>query len=161
MNASIAVDEVVAAVDALKRNKSSDLFGMRSEFIIDAVAQLACPVTTVCNTVFDTTFPACQYIGRICPIFKGGDEHDMDNYRGITVSSVLSMLYAIVLERRIRGWAEQYGLRAAGQAGFRQNHRTIDTILAHEHPHKVLQGYEDQSATRQTVCLLCRLQESI
>ena len=129
LNASIAVDEVVAAVGALKRHKASDLFGMRSEFIIDAVAHLACPVATVFNTVFDTTFPASQSVGRLCPIFKGGDEHDMDNYRGITVSSVLSKLYATVLERRISGWAEQHGLRAAGQAGFRQNHRTTDNIL--------------------------------
>ena len=129
LNASIAVDEVVAAVGALKHNKASDLFGMRSEFIIDAVAHLACPVATVFNTVFDTTFPASQSVGRLCPIFKGGDEHDMDNYRGITVSSVLSKLYATVLERRISGWAEQHGLRAAGQAGFRQNHRTTDNIL--------------------------------
>ncbi len=48
----------------------------------------------------DTAFPASQSIGRLCPIFKGGDEHDLGNYRGITVGTVLSKLYATVLERR-------------------------------------------------------------
>ena len=51
--------------------------------------------------------------GRLCPIFKSGDRHDLDNYRGITVSTVLSKLYATMLERRISGWAEKHGLRAA------------------------------------------------
>ena len=65
LNASIAVDEVVAAVGALKRNKASDLFGMRSEFIIDAVAHLACSVATDSDTMFDTTFLASQSVGRV------------------------------------------------------------------------------------------------
>ena len=87
------------------------------------------PITSVFNTIFDTEFPASQSIGRLCPIFKSGDEHDMDNYRGITVSTVLSKLYATVLERRISSWAETNGLRAAGQAGFRRDHRTTDNIF--------------------------------
>ena len=53
----------------------------------------------------------------------------MDNYRGITVVTVLSKLYATVLERRISGWAEDHGIRAAGQAGFRRDHRTSDNIF--------------------------------
>jgi len=59
------------------------------------------------------------------------DEHDLGNYRGITVGTVLSKLYATVLarERRISGWAEDHGIRAAGQAGFRRDHRTSDNIF--------------------------------
>jgi len=57
------------------------------EFIIDAVSHLASPISAVFNNVFDTAFPA---IGRLCPIFKGADEHDLGNYRGITVGTVLS-----------------------------------------------------------------------
>ena len=60
---------------------------------------------------------------------EGGDEHDLDNYRGITVGTVLSKLYATVLERRISGWAEDHGIRAAGQAGFRRDRCTSDNIF--------------------------------
>ena len=100
-------------------------------FIIDAVSHLASPISAVFNNVFDIAFPASQSIGRLCPIFKGRDEHDLGNYSGITVRTVLSKLYATVLERRISGWAEDHGIRAAGQAGFRRDHRTSD----HEDPH--------------------------
>ena len=34
-----------------------------------------------------------------------------------------------MLERRISGWAENHGIRAAGQAGFRRDHRTSDNIF--------------------------------
>lgn len=34
----------------------------------------------------------------LCPIFKAGDRHDMDNWYGIAVSSVLSKVYATVPE---------------------------------------------------------------
>ena len=57
------------------------------------------------------------------------NKHSPDNYSGITVCTGLSKLYATVLERRISSWAEDKGLRAAGQAGFRRNHRTSDNIL--------------------------------
>ena len=57
---------------------------MRSEFSIDAASMLVTPISIVFNTVFDTDFPATHSIGRLCPIFKAGDQNDLDNYRGIT-----------------------------------------------------------------------------
>ena len=129
LNVPISSDEVSAAITALKRHKAADLYGMRAEFVVDAAADLIAPITTVFNTAFHGDFPAAHSIGRLCPIFKSGNEHDPDNYRGITVSTVLSKLYATVLERRISSWAEDKGLRAAGQAGFRRDHRTSDNIL--------------------------------
>ena len=129
LNMPISHNEVLAAITAVKRNKASDLYGMRSEFVIDAAAELTSSIATVFNVAFHSTFPATQSIGRLCPIFKSGDEHSPDNYRGITVGTVLSKLYATVLERRISSWAEDKDLRAAGQAGFRRDHRTSDNIL--------------------------------
>ena len=63
-------------------NKASGLYGMRSEFVIDAAALLITPISNVFNKIFDTSFPSTHAIGRLCPIFKSGDEHDLDNYRG-------------------------------------------------------------------------------
>ena len=78
---------------------------------------------------FNTDFAATHSNGCLCPIFNLGDQHDLENYPGITVSTVLSKLYATVLERRISGWAEEHGLRAVVQAGFRPDHRTTDNII--------------------------------
>ncbi len=88
LNTAICPDEVSIAIGVLKRNKSFDLYGMRSEFINDAASHLTGPISIVLNNIFGTSFPTSQSIGRLCPIFEGGDEHDMDNYHGITVGTV-------------------------------------------------------------------------
>ena len=65
LNTTISPDEVSAAIKALKRNKASDLYGMHSEFIIDAASMLVTPISIVFNTVFDTDFPATHSVGRL------------------------------------------------------------------------------------------------
>ena len=62
-------------------------------------------------------------------IFKSGDANDPSNYRGITVTSVLAKLFAMMLEARSSQWAETQKLRAEGQAGFRKDHRTTDNVF--------------------------------
>ncbi len=49
--------EVTAAIDALKRNKASDLNGMQSECNIDAASHLTCSVSIVVSTILYTIAP--------------------------------------------------------------------------------------------------------
>jgi hypothetical protein len=51
------------------------------------------------------------------------------NYRGITVGPVFAKLFAMTIERRLASWAEEHGVKARGQAGFRKNYRTIENIF--------------------------------
>ena len=53
----------------------------------------------------------------------------MSNYRGITVGSVIAKLFAMILDHRIAVWAEDEGIKAKGQAGFRKDFRTTDNIF--------------------------------
>ena len=67
----------------------------------------------------------------ISTIYKGkGDKTVCTNYRGVTVITVLSKLYAMVLNARLVEWSEaESGCRAAGQAGFRPGRRTTDHVF--------------------------------
>jgi hypothetical protein len=51
-----------------------------------------------------------------------------ENYRGITVGPVLAKVFAMILEARLSSWAEERGLRARGQAGFRKDFRTTNNL---------------------------------
>ncbi len=53
----------------------------------------------------------------------------MSNYRGITVGSVIAKLFAMILDHRIAVWAEDEGIKAKGQAGFRKDFCTTDNIF--------------------------------
>ena len=68
-------------------------------------------------------------IVQITAVFESGENCDMSNYRGITVGPVFAKLFAMIIERRLASWAEEHGIKARGQAGFRKNYRTTDNIF--------------------------------
>ncbi len=68
-------------------------------------------------------------MGVIHALFKSGDASSVDNYRGITVGLVIAKFFAMVLESRLSSWAECKGIRAHGQAGFRQDYRTTNNLF--------------------------------
>ena len=82
-------------------------------------------------------YPKSWSLGIIHVIHKAGDIDDTNNYRGITVGTALSKVYAMVLNTRMSGWAERHNVRAVGQAGFRKDFRTTDQ-------HFVLQALKDR-----------------
>jgi len=98
-------------------------------------------------------------VACITAVYKSGDKSDMSNYRGITVGSVIAKLFAMILDHRIAFWAEDEGIKAKGQAGFRKDFRTTDNIF-------VLKYWQAETDTAResiwkTVLLFCWLQESI
>ena len=79
--------------------------------------------------MLSTQFPECLSVGVITAVFKAGDKQDMGNYRGITVGPVFAKLFAMIIECRLAAWAEEHGVKARGQAGFRKDHRTTDNVF--------------------------------
>ena len=66
---------------------------------------------------------------KIVPIFKGGDECELGDYRGITLLSVISkVMEALVYERLVKYIERSNGLLDE-QWGFREGRSTIDLIF--------------------------------
>ena len=53
----------------------------------------------------------------------------MENYRGITLLSVLGKLFPRVINNRLSEWAELYFILIIAQAGFRSHMSTVDNIF--------------------------------
>ena len=62
------------------------------------------------------------------PLHKKGNLFLPDNYRGITLLSVLGKLFTRVLNNRLEKWAEEYGIYIESQNGFRKGRGTVDSI---------------------------------
>ena len=123
---SVITAEAARALKRLRRNKAAGIDGIRAEHLLDACQLLLEPMAaTFTHSLLDGV-PECLCKGIIHPIFKAGAKGDPSNYRGITVTPVLSKLFAMILEARLSEWAECSGIRADGQAGFRKGHRTVD-----------------------------------
>jgi hypothetical protein len=65
----------------------------------------------------------------IVPIFKNGDRNIPSNYRTIMISSILSRLYGIILEKKISLCLESHYKRAKGQARFKRYHSIVYHVV--------------------------------
>jgi hypothetical protein len=90
------VDEkqVLKHIKALKTGKAADIFGLTSEHIKNAPAQLLSIVTSLINKIINqSTLPDQFKIGAIAPVHKKGKPiNNPDSYRRITVASNLGKL---------------------------------------------------------------------
>ena len=62
-------------------------------------------------------------------IQKKGSTSNVDNYRGITLLSVLGKLFTRILNTRLMDWAESYYVYIEAQAGFRAGMGTADNVF--------------------------------
>ena len=67
--------------------------------------------------------------GLIFPLHKEGDPRLPDNYRGITLLSVVGKIYTMALNRRVMQWCEDRNVLVEEQAGFRIGRSTVDQIF--------------------------------
>ena len=68
-------------------------------------------------------------IGVIIVSFKDGDANDLNNYRGITLLSVLGKILVGVLNNRLSKVCLNYNLLDENHCGFRKEYRTSDHIF--------------------------------
>jgi len=112
----------------LKRNNSAGLDGIKPEFLLDVGNMLHVPLQIVFNKLLQRGYSASLSTRVIHALHKGGDALQFENYRGITVDHILAKVFAMILEARLNSWAEEKGLHARGQAGFRKDFRTTDNL---------------------------------
>ena len=85
-------------------------------------------------TLFDFVFESGVFQenwseGLFTPLHKGGSRCEPDNYRGITLLSVLGKIFTRVLNNRLDSWAEKYEIYIEAQNGFRGGRGTTDSIF--------------------------------
>jgi hypothetical protein len=113
----------------LQRNKVASLDGMTAEFILDSKELLHMPLLATFNCFLTEGFLEALSIRVVHTHFKKGDASEFDNYRGIMVGPILAKLFVMIFDKRLSKWAEQFGLHAKGQAGFRKDYHTIDQLF--------------------------------
>lgn len=66
---------------------------------------------------------------RIFTIFKGEDEENRGNYRGISLLDVGYKILSSIKEERLGSWLEKKKILKESQAGFRRKRSTRDHIF--------------------------------
>ena len=129
LNNKFTVGEVEQGIQSLRRGSAT--LGFLTVEALRAAAPLLAPCVTALFNAFSAAgcLPPSWALSAITPIHKSGDTGLPGNYRGIAVGTVLGKLYARLLNSRLTDWSESNGLRARGQAGFREDQRCADHLL--------------------------------
>ena len=118
------------AVQCLKNGKSGGPDLLINEFIKYGINSLLHYFHVLFNKILDTGyFPDSWGDGFIIPLHKKGSIENVENYRGITLLSVVGKLFTCILNTRLNEWAEKYHIYVEAQAGFRKGMSTLDNIF--------------------------------
>ena len=74
--------------------------------------------------------PSEWFEGIVKPIHKDGSKECLNNYRGITISSILYKVLVIIMEDQIMKYAEAKHIFGEYQGAFRKNRRCEDHLFA-------------------------------
>ena len=127
----MSLEEVQEAVGQLRSGKAPGVDGVVNEVLKYGGEGMERALHKLFTIFFERErVPADWTRGLVVPLYKDGDKHEVDNYRGITLLSVVGKLYTVVLNNRLSKWCEKRGVLVDEQAGFRVNRSTVDQIYA-------------------------------
>ena len=148
MTGAPTIEEIKARLLKLKTRKAADREGLFNELFMNAGDQTIEALHKLFTSCWETaSIPSEWATGMIVPIFKDGDPELLDNYRGITLLSVVGKLYTGVLQDRLLGWCEENGVIVEEQGGFRRDRGCQDQLFV---LNSIIQGRARQG--KQTFC---------
>jgi len=139
LNAAITTDEVSHALRKLKNGKSAGPDQVVGEMLKYASHILMPYLCKLFNAVFETgVYPLSWTKSVIVPLHKKGCVNDPNNFRGISLTSILGKAFTSILNNRLQQWAEINELIPEEQGGFRRGYSTVDNIYT---LHSIVQQY--------------------
>ena len=131
LNAPFDPSEIQSAIRCLKTRKSPGVDDICSEMLTCSAGLILPCLSKIFNEIFSKgVYPSSWSESIVVPIHKRGSIHEANNYRGISLTSILSKVFVHVLKRRLTEWADENDLISEEQAGFRNGYSTIDNIFA-------------------------------
>ncbi|CAF4940420.1 unnamed protein product, partial [Rotaria sp. Silwood2] len=119
------MSEVSSAIKSLKSGKAAGIDEIRPEMLKALNNGGIRWLTRIRAVVWKTgEAPADWQTGIVITIFKKGDQRECCNYRGITLLSLPSKVFARIIERRCRQIVEPQIQES--QCDFRAGRRTTD-----------------------------------
>jgi hypothetical protein len=126
----INTTEIWQGIKALKNGKACGPDGICNELIKHSANTMLGPLHKVFNLILASgIYPNNWARGFIKPLHKKEDPTNPDNYRGITLTSVIGKLFNSIINNRIVKFLEKHKVMKSEQIGFKAKCRTSDHIF--------------------------------
>jgi len=130
LDRNITLAEVSNAIKSLSSGKAAGDDTMKGEMLKYGGDSVKKALVRLYNMIMETeTWPTQWELGIITPIFKGGDNSDLNDYRNITVLSVLSKVFEMIMNKRLMEWSEKMEKLCDEQGGFRPERGCLDQVF--------------------------------
>ena len=129
---NVSLKTIEKALSGLKSGKAVGLDGVPNEFLKFGGNVMVKSLTDLFVAVNDLeTIPHDWQKGIIVPLYKSaGSVYDLNNYRGITLTSNVYKIYAKILEDTIMDFLEDNNILGEEQGAFRKNRRIEDHLFS-------------------------------
>lgn len=123
-------NEIIKIVNACKNKKSTDWSDLDMSIIKKVIHHIAKPLAYICNLSFESgEFPTLMKIAKVVPIHKGGDSHQLNNYRPISILPQFSKILEKLFDARLESFIDKHNLLSDCQYGFRKNRSTAHALI--------------------------------
>ena len=110
--------------------KASGLDKLPAKLIKLAAPYITESLTAIFNRSMSTgIFPCSWKVARVSPIYKNGIKSYMDNYRPISVISVIAKTMEKLVHNQLYSYLQQSNILTSTQHGFRPFHSTVTALL--------------------------------
>ena len=122
--------EVTAAIAMTKKKYGTDCNNLNYVYIKALSASVSPVLTMLFIKCFEEgNFPKSFKIASITPLHKEGDKSRPDNYRPISLLTIIRKIFEFLIFHRIKNYIEKFKILKVNQFGFRSNHNTTDAIF--------------------------------
>ena len=126
----LSINELKDAFFSLGINKSPGFDGISFTVLKNCFGALHKPLLHVFNlSIVKGIFPDDLKIARVTPVFKGGDEKDLENYRPISVLPCFSKILERIMYNRLYNHLMKNNILYSKQFGFQKGHSTEHAII--------------------------------
>jgi hypothetical protein len=122
--------EVRDIYSKLKISNTKDIYGLSTYIVKNIKNILIPPLTKLINhCIEEKVFPECLKKAVAVPIYKKGDENDVNNYRPISLLPIFSKILERLLYNQMIEFLERNKILTPVQFGFRKGFSTATAVL--------------------------------
>ena len=125
-------DKVLSLLNKPNKSKATGLkLDLISARLIREYEDLICiPICNVFNrSIGQGIFPDDSKCARVAPLFKAGNRKDVNNYRPISVISVVAKVFERIVYDQLYAYLEEHSIICKYQSGFCSTHTTVTALL--------------------------------
>ena len=126
----ISVESVSKIIKSLNINKSMGPDNINSQILKEGEVSISYALTKIFNkSLANSEVPMDWKLANVVPIFKKGDKEMLENYRPISLTSVVCRIMEKVIKYELVEFLNKHDIIVNSQHGFRNNRSCLTNLI--------------------------------